>query len=428
MYTIIEGRVVMTKNEKKKYIFIAFLAVAVCIIVKYFSVVTSLAGVALSAVKPLIMGCAVAYIFNIIMDFFEKHYFPKSSSKFITASRRPVCLVVSFALTVAILLLILYIVIPEIISAFGVLYDEIPPFFTAAKDYVTDRLKEFPDLQKKLSEFEFDWPKIAEKAGSWVTTGVAGIVSSAVGIIGGFTLTVTNIVLAIIFAIYLLLRKDKLFRDISRIREVCMSREMNAKCDRFLRTANESFRSFFVGQFIEAIILGVLCFLGMKILKLPYAAMSGTLVGVTAFIPIVGAFIGAGVSAFIILTVDPMKALIFIIFLVILQQIEGNLIYPKVVGSSIGLPGIWVLAAVTVGGGLFGILGMVIGVPLAATIYKLIFDTLERREAAVGIKSVEKKPEEKKPVEKKPPHLDARGKKQEARAEKKPVQKKGKKK
>ena len=142
-----------------------------------------------------------------------------------------------------------------------------------------------------------------------------------------------------------------------------------------------------MGQFVEAIILGSLCFIGMKILKLPYAAMSGTLVGVTAFIPIVGAFIGAGISAFIILTESPMQALIFLIFLVILQQFEGNIIYPKVVGGTVGLPSIWTLAAVTLGGGLFGIFGMILGVPLAGTLYKLSFHVLEKKESELGIAS-----------------------------------------
>ena len=158
-----------------------------------------------------------------------------------------------------------------------------------------------------------------------------------------------------------------------------------------MHTANETFQSFFVGQFIEAIILGTLCFIGMKLLKLPYAAMSGTLVGVTAFIPIVGAFIGAGVSAFIILTENPMQALIFIIFLLILQQFEGNIIYPKVVGGTVGLPSIWTLAAVTIGGGLFGILGMLLGVPLAGTLYKLSFEKLESEEAERGIATADEK-------------------------------------
>ena len=262
-------------------------------------------------------------------------------------------------------------------------------------DFILGKLKEYPEIQEQISTVEFDWANIAEKASKLLTSGVAGILSSAVGIIGGLTSAVTNLVLGLIFAVYLLLRKDKLIKDSSRLRRLWFSDETNKKMSRVLKTANETFQSFFIGQFVEAIILGTLCFIGMKVLKLPYAAMSGTLVGVTAFIPIVGAFLGAGISAFIILTESPMQALIFIIFLLILQQFEGNIIYPKVVGGTVGLPSIWTLAAVTVGGGLFGVLGMILGVPLAATLYKLAFVKLEEKESELGISPPDE--EEKKP-------------------------------
>jgi predicted PurR-regulated permease PerM len=385
----------MEKREIKRYIFIAFLAVAVCVISQNFAVFVSFLSVVLGALKPLIMGLMIAYIFNIIMNFFEKHYFPKSSSKLVTKSRRPVCLAASFAITIAVIILIMYIVVPEIASAFGVLYDEIPPAFTKSKDFILGKLKEYPEIQEQISTVEFDWANIAEKASKLLTSGVAGILSSAVGIIGGLTSAVTNLVLGLIFAVYLLLRKDKLIKDSSRLRRLWFSDETNKKMSRVLKTANETFQSFFIGQFVEAIILGTLCFIGMKVLKLPYAAMSGTLVGVTAFIPIVGAFLGAGISAFIILTESPMQALIFVIFLLILQQFEGNIIYPKVVGGTVGLPSIWTLAAVTVGGGLFGVLGMILGVPLAAALYKLAFVKLEEKEAELGISPPDE--EEKKP-------------------------------
>ena len=150
-----------------------------------------------------------------------------------------------------------------------------------------------------------------------------------------------------------------------------------------LRTANASFSSFIVGQCTEAVILGVLCILGMLIFRFPYAMMTGTVVGVMALIPIVGAYVGAAVGTFMIFTVDPLQAVFFLIFLIILQQIEGNLIYPKVVGSSIGLPGMWVLAAVLIGGGLGGIAGMLVGVPLAATLYKLLRETVQKREKSM---------------------------------------------
>jgi len=375
----------MEKQEIKRYIFIAFLAVLVCITVQNFSVCTQIITLFLSALKSLLTGFSIAYIANIIMIFFEKHFFPKSNSGFVAKVRRPICLTCTFAVIIAVIILVIRIIVPEMARAFGVLYDEIPPNFIAARDYITAKLKEYPDIQKEISSLEFDWAKIAEKASKLLTSGIAGILSSAVGIIGWLTSAVTNIVLGIIFAIYFLLRKDKLLLDINRIRRAYFSKEFNRKSTKVLTTANETFQSFFVGQFIEAIILGSLCFIGMKLLKLPYAAMSGTLIGVTAFIPIVGAFIGAGVSAFIILTVSPAQALIFLIFLVILQQAEGNIIYPKVVGTSVGLPSLWTLAAVTIGGGLFGVVGMLLGVPMAGTLYKLSFTVLEKKESELGI-------------------------------------------
>ena len=390
----------MNKNDIKKYIFIAALAIAVCVISQNFHVLANFVSLVLGAMKPLVMGFMIAYIFNILMNYFEKHYFPKSTSKAAAVTRRPVCLVCSFAIAIAMIILVMYIIIPEIAKAFGVLYAEIPPAFTQARDFALGKLGEYPEIQEQISSLEFDWTTIAEKGSKLLTSGLAGILSSAMGIIGGLTSAVANLVLGLIFAIYLLLRKDKLFRDGNRIRRAYFSEESNARFSRIFHTANETFQSFFVGQFVEAIILGSLCFIGMKILKLPYAAMSGTLVGVTAFIPIVGAFIGAGISAFIILTESPMQALIFLIFLVLLQQFEGNIIYPKVVGGSVGLPSIWTLAAVTLGGGLFGIFGMILGVPLAATLYKLSFNVLEAKEAAEGIAP----PEDKKPKKpEKPP-------------------------
>lgn len=395
-------RLTMNKNDIKKYIFIAALAVAVCVISQNFHVLADFVSLVLGALKPLVMGFMIAYIFNILMKFFEKHYFPKSTSKAVTLTRRPVCLVCSFAIAIAMIILVMYIIVPEIASAFGVLYAEIPPAFTSARDFILGKLGEYPEIQEQISSLEFDWTTIAEKGSKLLTSGLAGILSSAVGIIGGLTSAVTNLVLGLIFAIYLLLRKDKLFRDGNRIRRAYFSEEFNKKCSHVFHTANDTFQSFFVGQFVEAVILGSLCFIGMKILKLPYAAMSGTLVGVTAFIPIVGAFIGAGISAFIILTESPMQALIFVIFLIILQQFEGNIIYPKVVGGTVGLPSIWTLAAVTLGGGLFGIFGMILGVPLAATLYKLSFNVLEAKEAEQGIASPDDKKQPKPSKPKKP--------------------------
>ncbi len=366
----------MKKKEMKRYGFIALLALAVCIAVRNFSVISGLIRTAFTAVVPLLTGCIIAYIFNIIMTFYEKHYFPKKHSRFVKCSRRPVCAGLSFASAILILVLVINIVYPELVKAVKLIYDEIPPFFSETKKFAETTLKEYPEIQDFISSFEPDIMSITEK----ISSGAYNIFDSVLSIIGSTVSVVTNIVIAVIFALYLLLRKDKLHNDIVRFQKAYLGNKVNKRINHICDVANDTFRNFFVGQFIEAIIIGSLCFIGMTILRLPYAGMAGTIVGVTALIPIVGALMGAVISAFMIFTVNPMQALIFIIFLVILQQLENNLIYPKVVGTSVGLPGIWVIASVTIGGGLFKVAGMLLGVPVCATIYKLIFEILERRE------------------------------------------------
>lgn len=392
----------MEKKEIKRYAIISLFIIGICIAVKNLSFFARFIGIIYSAVYPLILGAVIAYIFNIILSGLEKRYFPKTQSTGIIKARRPVCIVLAFLIVLAIITLILKIVIPELISAFKLIFNEIPPLIDKVSNSAIKMLDEYPDIQREAmslyEEFDIksiDWANITEKAAGLLKTGVMGIITSAVDIVGSVTGTLTNVVIAIIFAIYLLFRKDKLLSDINRFQNVLFKENTTKKINKVFKTADDTFKSFFVGQFIEAILLGCLCFIGMTILQLPYAAMSGVLVGVTSLIPIVGAFLGAGVSAFIICTENPMQALIFLIFLVILQQLEGNIIYPKVVGNSIGLPGIWVLAAVTVGGGLWGIMGMLIGVPLTATAYKLVFEYLANREKSLGIKTIkENKPEE----------------------------------
>ncbi len=384
----------MEKKELKQYAITGLLIIIVCYIVQNFSFFEGLVSIAMSAGYPLILGMVIAYIFNIVLSWLENHYFPKNKSKLVESSRRPVCIVLSFLFAVGVIVLVLTIVIPAIINAFELLGAKIPPIFDEGVDKLLVKLKEYPDLQKEVQNFvnEFDlksinWAKITENTVHALKSGVVNLLSSTAKFVGTFVGTITNIVIAIIFAIYLLSRKDRLLRDINRTFAVFFTKKANAIIKKVCKVANETFRQFFIGQFTEAIILGSLCFIGMKILQLPYAGMSGALVGATALIPIVGAFIGAGISAFIIFTENPMQALIFLIFLVILQQLEGNIIYPKVVGDSVGLPGIWVLAAVTVGGGLWGIVGMLIAVPLAATIYKLFFEKLRQKESENGIES-----------------------------------------
>ena len=369
----------MKKKEKVKYLFIAALAVAVCLIVQNFVLFIRLIGLTLSALTPMLIGCIIAYIFNIIMNFFEKHYFPKRNSKFIAATRRPFCLIFSFSIVFATIALVMKIVIPEVVTAGKLFYDEIPDLYDRLRNYADKKLRQYPELNKQINSIEINKADVTAK----LADSAFGIFGSVISFISSVTSAIINTIIRIIFAIYLLLRKDKLHADVVRIQKAYMSERVIDKMNFFLTTAHETFTNFFIGQFIEAILIGTFTFIGSSLLRLPYPAMTGTIIGVTALVPIVGALVGAILSAFIICTVSFSKALIFLVFLIILQQIDDNIIYPKVMGTSVGLPGIWVLAAVTVGGSLFGIMGMLLGVPLAATFYKIGFYNLEKKERLI---------------------------------------------
>lgn len=223
-----------------------------------------------------------------------------------------------------------------------------------------------------------DWASKLEQIISFLTTGVGNIIGTAVSAVSSVFSGLVTAFFALIFSIYLLLGKERLGSQFNRIIKRYMSTGLCSNVHHVLSVLNECFHKYIVGQCTEALILGGLCTLGMLILQLPYATMTGAVIAFTALIPVAGAYIGAGVGAFMILTVSPIKAIIFLIFIVILQQLEGNLIYPRVVGSSMGLPGIWALAAVTVGGGVMGIPGMLLCVPLAAAVYKLLREDVNR--------------------------------------------------
>lgn len=370
----------MSKKEIKRYLFMGAVVIGVMLVIKNFSYIGGFISLLWSSVCSLVIGCAVAYVLNIPMSFLERHYFPKKNNKFVKYSRRPVCLIILILLVFAVIFLVMKLVIPEVIASCKVLYSTLPETFEKVRNWAIKTFENIPDIQQKIYELDIDWQSIASNIVKFLSSGATGFISSLAGFIGSFTMSITKIVVAVIFAMYILIGKDGIKLGFSRLKKAYMSEKSAEKVQHILNVINQTFKSFFVGQFTEAIILGILCAIGMLILGLPYAVMTGTVVGVTALVPIVGAFIGAAVGAFMILTINPMQAVIFIIFLIILQQIEENFIYPRVVGSSVGLPGIWVLAAVTVGGSMFGIMGMLLGVPAFAAVYKLVYENLEKRE------------------------------------------------
>ena len=367
----------MKKIENKILIKIALTVIGVYLFIHYWTNISGFIGTLISVSMPLLFGFVISYPLNILMSFYEKHWFPKSKKEIARKSRRPVCLIGSILTIAGIVSLIVVLIAPQLVNCIKLLVAEVP----AAINMIVEKLKTIDFISKDLINTlsSIDWKSRINDIFETVSSGLGSAMNVAVTAVTSIFSVVANVVLGLIFALYLLLDKNRLVRQVKKVSERIIPTKLHSIISHILEVVNGCFRKFIVGQCTEAVILGTLCTIGMMILKLPYAAMIGALIAFTALIPIVGAFIGAGVGAFLILMESPMKALIFLIFIVILQQLEGNLIYPKVVGSSIGLPGIWVLAAVTIGGGVMGIWGMLIGVPVAAAVYRLVKEAVNKK-------------------------------------------------
>ncbi len=329
----------------------------------------------ISAASPIIFGFIVAYPINILMSFYERHFFPNSTKKGVIKARKFVCLFAALISIVGIIAAIIVIVAPQFVECIKMLFSKIPP----AVDFIVQKFNENEFLSKNVVNAisNFNWQEKLGEMSDKIAAGIGDTVGFAFTAITSIFTTIANIVITLIISIYVLLERDRLLRQVRKIGSTYLPDKVYRKAYQIFSTLNDSFHRFIVGQCLEAVILGTLCTIGMLIFQIPYAPMIGALMGFTALIPIFGGLIGAGIGAFLILMDSPIKALFFIIFVIILQQIEGNLIYPKVVGTSTGLPGLWVLAAVTIGGAVSGILGMLIAVPIAATIYKLVRDDID---------------------------------------------------
>ncbi len=354
-------------------VFVLYLAIY------YWKSVSGFLGTFTGALSPLLLGLVIAYVLNILMSFYEKHYFTGFKKQpWVDKSRSAVCMVAAMVTLAAIVVLVINLVVPELISCVILLAEEVEPALDKLlrSEFVTQTLP--ADLIQKLDAL--DWSAALDKVVKMLASGLSSAAGAVFATVSSVISSTVNILLSIIFAIYLLLDRDHLQAQGKRLMNCYLPTTLNGKIMHCLHVFNDCFHKFIVGQCLEAVILGLLCMVGMTLFRFPYAMMIGTLIGFTALIPIAGAYIGAGVGAIMILTESPLKALLFLVFIVILQQLEGNLIYPKVVGNSIGLPALWVLAAITVGGSLLGIPGMLLGVPVAAALYRLLREDVQRRE------------------------------------------------
>lgn len=331
---------------------------------------------------PFIVGGVIAFVLNIPMTTFEKRLFGKTDNKAVNKIKRPVSMVCAIFFVCLIIGLVVLAVVPQLRSTIETLSKKVPLFIESAIVTLEKLAADNPYLLEqvmKLEELQFDWSSITASVGNFLKNGLSNVVTSTVNVASSIFGAVANLVIALIFSIYILGQKEKLGDQGRRVLKAYLPTRGYEYVMDVLHRLYVNFTSFVCGQCLEAVILGTLFIIAMVIFGMPYAFMVGTLIAFTALIPIVGAFIGCFVGAFMILLEDPILAVWFVVMFLIIQQLEGNLIYPRVVGNSVGLPSIWVLMAVSVGGSLFGVGGMLVFIPITSTVYSLLRDDVNRR-------------------------------------------------
>ena len=378
-----------SKNIKKILVIITY-TILLCFACIKFDIVLKAFGYIFNLLKPFIFGFCIAFILNIPLSKIEGMLTGKNKkgkiknnsdkrekkvepeNKKTNGKLRLLSIVISLLIFIGIIFLTLFLVIPEFINTISIFKDSIPTAFNTCKEWLENVMSNNPQVIEKINEFKPDWQQLDENVTTWIKSTATGIIGVSIDFVISFFSGVINFFMGVIFAVYMLMQKEKLVCQFKRVFRAYIPEE---KCNSLFhigQITNDTFKKFFGGQFIEAILLGILCFIGMTIFRMPYALTISVLVGVTALIPVFGAFFGTAIGAILILAVDPMQAVWFVVYIIVLQQIDGNFIYPKVVGDSVGLPGIWVMLAVLVGGNSMGIIGMLIGVPIASVIYKLV--------------------------------------------------------
>ncbi|MCI9063973.1 MAG: AI-2E family transporter [Clostridia bacterium] len=350
-----------------------------------------------SILAPFIWGGAIAFVVNIPMTIFENKVFiskkkKKKKEEKISSGKRIISIIISLAIIIVILVGVVFLIIPELVNVISNLVQyHIPNLFVEIRDLTNQAIVEYPQVTDILTNFQTNLESINSEIIKELTTFGTSLVTSSFGVISSAISMIFKAVIAIIFAVYMLMSKEKLTKQLRRMTYAYCDEKRADKICHIASLSRESFYNFITGQLVECIILGSLCAIGMLILRIPYSATVGTLVALTAFIPIVGAMIGAVIAVILILPISLQKAVIFVIFFVILQQIENNVIYPKVVGSRVGVPGMLVLLAVTIGGTLGGAVGMIICLPVTSVLYTLLRASMDKRLQEKGIEDKELK-------------------------------------
>lgn len=374
----------MNKKINLSWVWIVLISITVYSALQNFSAVVEFLVSSLALFTPFLVGGAIAFIVNVPMSKIEKILF-KKENKF----ARPISLVTTLLLFVGVGYLISVLVIPNLKEAFSTLPQQISSGVTNIMQYVQSFSVSSDEIMSFIEQLSFDWDSIMKSVLSVGQNLLNVTLSSGTSIVGSVIGAIVNMIVAFIFALYVLLQKEKLARHSKMIIKALLPYKVAKKIIEVASLSYEIFSKFLSGQCLEAIILGSMFVVAMSILGMPYAVLIGVLVSVTALIPLVGAFIACAIGVFLIALINPMQALGFLVLFLILQQVEGNLIYPYVVGNSVGLPSIWVLVASYIGGNLIGLIGMLIAIPLSSIFYTLFREFIYNKLKSKNISSIE---------------------------------------
>ena len=376
------------KKIRELIVFTALLVVALW----KFDVVLGVLKTIWDIIFPFVLGGAIAFLTNVPMSFLEKKIFEnvKKKNKIVRKLKRPISLSLTIVLVVGVIALVMFGVIPQLTRTMGTLVTSINDFIPQMQSWIGEFFHNNQEIMNLVDQIEFD-PDQAIKWGiSLLGNGAGNMMNTTMSAVGSIVSGVATFFIAFSFACYILFQKEKLHIQIRKVFFAFLPRQ---KADTFLKVCSLTYRTFanfLAGQCLEAVILGSMFVVTLSILRMPYALLIGILIAFTALIPIFGAFIGCAVGSFLIFMVNPQQAILFVIVFLVLQQIEGNLIYPHVVGESVGLPSIWVLAAVTIGGNLMGIVGMLVFIPLLSVLYTIFREFVYLRLKKQNIKQVTK--------------------------------------
>ena len=355
---------------------ILFTVITVIVGINYIKVLGLLAA-AVNMAAPFILGAAIAFVLNVPMRRIESslsHVLKKGSRLL-----RPVSMALSILLVAGVLFLVMFVVAPQLVRTLLGLQSSIPVFFGEVRQWLEQLFAENPQILTNMEQIQIDWQQLFNDSLKFLKNGAGSMLdttfSAAISIVNGMS----TFLIGFIFSIYILLQKENLIRQIKKLLAAFLPERTVEGIVMIAALTSRTFSNFFTGQCMEAVILGSMFFIVLVVLRLPYALLIGVLIAFTALIPVFGAFIGWAVGAFLMLIISPMDALLFSVVFFTLQQIEGNMIYPHVVGNSVGLPSIWVLVAVTLGGSMMGVVGMLIFIPLCSVLYTLLRDTVNER-------------------------------------------------